>query len=137
MRGCPIATESVLSANVSMAQGSWDVARVQRVVANLIANAIKYSPSGGDVVVSVSVDGDSAVLTVRDEGMGIPAADLPRVFERFHRGSNVERISGTGIGLAGAKDIVELHGGTIEVTSVEGRGTTVAVRLPLATDAHR
>ena len=110
---------------------------MQRVVANLLANAIKYSPAGGDVVVSVDVDGDSAVLTVRDEGMGIPATDLPHIFERFHRGSNVERISGTGIGLAGAKDIVELHGGTIEVTSVEGRGTMVAVRLPLATDAHR
>ena len=126
-----------VSANTPMAQGFWDVARVQRVVANLLANAIKYSPAGGDVVMSVGVDGDSAVLTVRDEGMGIPAADLPHVFERFHRGSNVERISGTGIGLAGAKDIVELHGGTIAVTSVEGRGTTVAVRLPLTTDAGR
>jgi len=122
-------------ANAPIAQGSWDVSRVQRVVTNLLANAIKYSPEGGDVVVSVGVDGDSAVLTVRDEGLGIPAADLQHVFERFHRGSNVERISGTGIGLAGAKDIVELHGGTIAVTSIEGRGTTVAMRLPVASDA--
>jgi signal transduction histidine kinase len=119
-------------ADAPTAQGYWDVARVQRVVANLIGNAIKYSPAGGEVIVSVEVDGDAAVLTVRDEGLGIPAADLPHIFERFHRGSNVERISGTGIGLAGAKDIVEQHGGRIAVTSIEGRGTTVAVRLPLS-----
>jgi signal transduction histidine kinase len=106
---------------------------VERVVANLLANAIKYSPAGGDVVVSVDVDAESAILTVRDEGLGIPATDIPHIFERFHRGSNVERISGTGIGLASAKDIVELHGGTISVTSVEGQGTTVAVQLPLGT----
>jgi signal transduction histidine kinase len=77
------------------------------------------------------------VLTVRDEGLGIPASDLPHVFERFHRGSNVERISGTGIGLAGAKDIVEQHGGTISVASSEGHGTTVVVRLPLAASEDR
>ncbi|HEY8694521.1 MAG TPA: sensor histidine kinase, partial [Chloroflexota bacterium] len=126
-----------VSATAPAVPGVWDVARVHRVVANLLANAIKYSPAGGDVVVLVGVDGDWAVLAVCDEGLGIPAADLPHVFERFHRGSNVERISGTGIGLAGAKDIVELHGGTIAVTSIEGRGTTVAVRLPLATDVGR
>jgi signal transduction histidine kinase len=57
---------------------------------------------------------------------------LPHVFERFHRGSNVERISGTGLGLAGAKDIIEQHGGSISMTSAEGQGTTVMVRLPLA-----
>jgi signal transduction histidine kinase len=126
-----------VSANVPTARGTWDVARMRRVVANLLANAIKYSPAGGDVVLSVDVEGDSAVLTVSDAGLGIPQADLPHVFERFHRGSNVQRISGTGIGLAGAKDIIELHGGTIAVTSVEGRGTTVTVRLPLVTAADR
>jgi signal transduction histidine kinase len=101
-------------------------------VANLLANAIKYSPSGGDVLISVDVEDRWAVLAVRDDGMGIPASDLPHVFERFHRGSNVARLSGTGLGLAGAKDIVEQHGGTISVMSTEGRGTTVVVRLPLA-----
>jgi signal transduction histidine kinase/FixJ family two-component response regulator len=124
-----------VSTAVATASGVWDVGRVQRVLANLLANAIKYSPNGGDVEVSVDIDGDSAVLTVRDEGLGIPATDLPRVFERFHRGSNVERISGTGIGLAGAKNIVEQHGGSISVMSTEGQGTAVEVRLPLASDA--
>ena len=126
-----------VSATVATAPGVWDTGRVQRVLANLLANAIKYSPAGGDVVVTVDVEGKWAVLTVRDEGLGIPASDLPHVFERFHRGSNVERISGTGIGLAGAKDIVEQHGGTISVTSSEGHGTTVVVRLPLATSEDR
>jgi signal transduction histidine kinase/CheY-like chemotaxis protein len=121
-----------VSARVPSAPGKWDVGRVQRVVANLLANAIKYSPSGGDVVISVDVEDRWAALAVRDDGMGIPASDLPHVFERFHRGSNVARLSGTGLGLAGAKDIVEQHGGTISVMSTEGRGTTVVVRLPLA-----
>jgi signal transduction histidine kinase len=122
-------------ATVSRASGVWDVGRVQRVIANLLANAIKYSPNGGDVDISVEVDGEWAVLTVRDSGLGIPDIDLPRVFERFHRASNVQRISGTGIGLASAKDIVEQHGGTISVMSHEGHGTTVEVRLPLAKGA--
>ena len=125
-----------LLASAPTAPGFWDVSRLERVVANLLANAIKYSPAGGDVVVSVDVDAESAILTVRDEGLGIPATDVPHIFERFHRGSNVERISGTGIGLASAKDIVERHGGTISLTSVEGQGTTVVVHLPLATSAN-
>lgn len=99
-----------LLASAPTAQGFWDVGRLERVVANLLANAIKYSPAGGDVVVSVDVDAESAILTVRGTGLGIPATDIPHIFERFHRGSNVERISGTGIGLASAKDIVERHG---------------------------
>jgi signal transduction histidine kinase len=77
-------------------------------------------------------DGDWAVLAIQDEGLGIPALDLPRVFDRFHRGANViERVSGTGIGLASARQIVEQHGGTIAVESVEGKGSIFTVRLPL------
>ena len=72
------------------------------------------------------------MLTVQDRGIGIPAADLPRVFERFERGRNaVGRIGGSGIGLAATRQIVEQHGGTIEVESREGRGSTFTVRLPL------
>jgi PAS domain S-box-containing protein len=124
-------------ASVPSAVGEWDAARVQRVVANLLSNAVKYSPDGGDVDVAVGIDGARALLTVRDQGLGIPAADLPHVFERFRRGSNVaERVPGTGIGLAGAKEIVELHGGTITVESAEGHGTTVTLRLPLAATDH-
>jgi signal transduction histidine kinase len=76
--------------------------------------------------------GPWAVLAVRDEGVGIPAADLPHIFERFRRGSNVlGRVEGTGIGLASARAIVEQHGGSIAVESVEGEGSTFTVRLPL------
>src|SRR5581483_10377206 len=94
--------------------GNWDPARLERVLTNLLDNAIKYSPAGGEVVVSVESEGSGpeawAVLRVRDRGIGIPADDLPRVFERFHRGANVAgRIPGTGLGLAGAKQIVEQH----------------------------
>jgi signal transduction histidine kinase len=112
--------------------GFWDPQRIARVADNLLLNAIKYSPDGGDVAVTVVRDGGWAVMAVRDSGMGIPAADLPRIFERFHRGANVTRkISGTGIGLAGSKQIVEQHGGSIEVDSREGGGSTFTVRLPL------
>ncbi|HET8629925.1 MAG TPA: GAF domain-containing sensor histidine kinase [Thermomicrobiales bacterium] len=112
--------------------GRWDRARLERVLDNLLSNAVKYSRDGGAVTVRVDRDGGGAVLAVRDAGVGIPAADLPRIFERFHRGGNVAgRIAGTGLGLAGAREIVERHGGTIEVDSREGAGTTVTVRLPL------
>jgi len=116
--------------------GSWDETRLERVIENLYSNALKYSPAGGEVAVAINrIGGDGeeqAELVVRDRGLGIPAADLPRVFERFHRGANVAgRIAGTGIGLAGVKQIVEQHGGAIHMDSVEGEGTTVTVRLPL------
>jgi PAS domain S-box-containing protein len=115
--------------------GTWDGARLERVVANLLTNAIKYSPGGGAVVVRVAREADAAgswaVLSVRDRGLGIPAADLPRVFDRFRRGTNVGGIGGAGLGLAGAARIVEQHGGAVGVESAEGRGTTVTVRLPL------
>ena len=112
--------------------GTWDVARLERVLGNLLSNAVKYSPDGGDIAVRLGRDGDMAVLTVRDFGVGIPAADLQRVFERFERARNVVgRIGGNGIGLTASKHIVEQHGGTIKVDSHEGRGSTFTVRLPL------
>lgn len=117
--------------------GTWDPVRLARVLANLLSNALKYSPADSEVVVRVgqerSPDGTaSAFVAVRDEGVGIPAADFPRLFERFYRGANVAgRTHGTGIGLAGARQIVEQHGGTIVVESEEGQGSTFTVRLPL------
>lgn len=112
-----------------------DPARLRRVVANLLSNALKFSAEGTEVVAAVrgetGVDGHWAVLEVRDHGIGIPQAELQRVFERFHRGSNVaDTISGTGIGLASARQIVEQHGGRITVDSREGVGSTFTVRLP-------
>jgi signal transduction histidine kinase len=111
--------------------GAWDAGRLDRVLGNLISNAIKYSPDGGDVTVTLTADGSWAELTVEDDGLGIPAPDLPRIFERFHRAGNVVgRISGSGLGLAGARDIVQQHGGTIQVESAEGQGSRFVVRLP-------
>lgn len=117
--------------------GDVDAPRLARVVTNLLSNAVKYSPGGGEVMVALAREegagGSWAVLTVADRGLGIPAADLPRVGERFHRGGNVAgRIDGTGLGLAGARQIVAAHGGTLKVASAEGVGTSVTVRLPLA-----
>jgi PAS domain S-box-containing protein len=121
-----------LTATVPSLDGEWDADRLERVLDNLLGNAVKYSPQGGEIGVEVAAEDGAAVLTVRDHGVGIPAADLPHVFERFWRAGNVEgRIAGTGLGLAGAKDIVEQHGGTIAVESAEGRGSTFTVRLPL------
>lgn len=121
--------------------GCWDPGRLERVLANLLSNAVKYSPDGGPILVEVAATrvGNGAawaVLTVRDHGIGIPAADLPHVFERFRRGANAGQIVGTGIGLAGAKQIVEQHGGTIAVVSDEGIGSAFTVRLPLDPDAR-
>jgi PAS domain S-box-containing protein len=112
-----------------------DAARIQRVIENLLSNAIKYSPDGGRIRVGFVTPGNgqaNALFTVEDWGIGIPAGDLPLVFERFHRGANVVgRIAGNGLGLAGARQIVEMHGGTISVHSREGVGTTFTVSLPL------
>jgi signal transduction histidine kinase len=120
--------------------GSWDADRLERVIANLLDNALRYGRSGamnGDHRIEVHLTRveqagrNIAVLTVRDYGLGIPAEDLPHVFDRFRRGTNVAgQISGTGLGLAGAKQIVEQHGGAIRINSELGKGTMVRVELP-------
>ena len=97
---------------------------------NLVANAVKYSPAGGLIEVEAGIVGDQAVVAVADRGIGIPAGDLSRLFERYYRGSNVSGIVGTGVGLYLAKTAVELHGGVIEVASKEGDGSRFVVRLP-------
>jgi signal transduction histidine kinase len=122
--------------NVEELVGSVDATRLARVVDNLLANAAKYSPAGRDIKVQVQrVEFESqpwAVLAVRDEGIGIPPADLAHIFERFRRGGNVGSIPGSGVGLAAAREIVEAHGGTIAAESSGGAGSTFTVRLPLA-----
>jgi PAS domain S-box-containing protein len=122
--------------------GMYDAPRLERVLVNLLGNAIKYSPEGGTITVLVMAETEGAerwsVLEVRDQGLGIPAADLPYVFDRFRRGTNVMgEISGSGIGLASALQIAKQHGGTISVESVEGQGTTFTVRLPLTETGPR
>jgi PAS domain S-box-containing protein len=112
--------------------GEWDGPRLERVLTNLVSNAVKYSPGGGTVVIELRSEGSEAVVRVIDEGIGIPAGDVPHIFDRFRRATNVSgTISGAGLGLAIAHDIVTRHGGSISVESVEGRGSAFTVRLPL------
>ena len=112
--------------------GLWDRGRVERVLRNLLDNALKYSPAGGAITVTISTEDDGrwAVLAVADEGVGIPAQDVPDLFEKFHRGSNTRELRGTGLGLAGSRAVVEQLGGTITVESTVDVGSTFTVRLP-------
>jgi len=115
---------------------AFDCVRIERVALNLLTNAVKYSPDGGEVLVTLSREngptGEWAVMTVRDQGIGIPPDDVPHIFERFYRASNIgDGIRGTGLGLAGAQQIVQQHGGEIEASSLPGLGTTITVRLPV------
>jgi signal transduction histidine kinase len=126
-----------VEARIDRLIGTWDRARLERVFGNLLANAIKYSPAGGDVTVTVDhvrdERGDLAVAAVSDQGIGIPESDLSLVFERHRRGRNVGQIRGNGLGLAGAADVIRLHGGEIGVASEEGAGSTFTVWLPVRT----
>ena len=110
-----------------------DPMRIAQLLGNLLSNAVKFSPDGGRVEVRLRREGDQVVLAVADTGIGIPAADRERVFERFFRTAIAARhaIQGTGLGLAVTKAIVEAHHGTIAVDSDEGRGSTFTVCLPL------
>lgn len=99
---------------------------------NLVGNAVKYSRPGTPVDIRAGADDDGVWVSITDQGIGIPAADLDRVFERFHRAGNVHGIAGSGIGLHMVRQIVDLHGGTILIDSAEGRGTTFIVRLRTA-----
>ncbi len=112
---------------------SVDLARIAQLLANLLSNAVKFTPDGGRVEVRLRSEGDQVVLTVSDTGVGIPAADQERIFERFYRTAIVRRqeIPGTGLGLTITKAIVAAHNGTIAVESAEGRGSTFTIRLPL------
>jgi signal transduction histidine kinase len=113
-----------------------DKDRLKQVMVNLIGNAISYTPIGGEVVVGVGKSGSLARLTISDTGPGIPAEDLPHIFERFYRAEKSRTRSrdgkGFGLGLSIAYWIVNNHGGKIEVNSKVGEGTTFCVWLPLA-----
>jgi two-component system phosphate regulon sensor histidine kinase PhoR len=107
-----------------------DAERIQQVVTNLVHNAIKFTPSGGEVTVSAAVSGGEVIVSVHDTGVGIPANDLPRIFERFYKADHARSGGGTGLGLAIAKHIVQGHGGRIWAESIEGRGSTFYFSLP-------
>jgi signal transduction histidine kinase len=110
-----------------------DRGRLAQVLDNLVSNALKFTPEGGTVSVKTSLDSDYVVIEVADTGIGIPLEDQPRLFERFFRSTAAteQAIPGTGLGLAIVKAIVEAHGGTISVYSLQGQGTTFRVELPL------
>lgn len=103
-----------------------------QALSNLLSNAVKYSTDGGTIEVAAERTSAEAIVTVTDQGIGIPSADLERLFERYHRGSNVSGIVGTGVGLHLVKMVVDRHGGCVTVQSVEGEGARFTVHLPLA-----
>jgi signal transduction histidine kinase len=109
-----------------------DPPRVGQVVANLVGNAVKFTPRGGTVRVQVAGTPDGARIDVTDTGVGIDAAELPHIFERFYRGSraNEARGSGSGLGLAIVRSIVDMHGGSVSVESGSGAGSRFTVHLP-------
>jgi signal transduction histidine kinase len=111
--------------------GDWDRVRLEQVATNLIANAIKFG-RGAPIEVVVRAVGSAATLVVRDRGIGIPFAEQPRIFDRFERAVSSRHFGGFGLGLYISKAIVDAHGGSIEVTSRPGEGSTFVVRLPLA-----
>jgi signal transduction histidine kinase len=120
----PIALDSVPSVT-----GRWDRACLAKVIDVLLDNAIKFG-SGRPIAVSLRVDGTWVELTVRDQGIGIPADRLRAIFQPFERAAPKEHFGGVGLGLYIAKAIVDAHGGSIDVTSRPGEGATFTVRLP-------
>jgi two-component system sensor histidine kinase BaeS len=105
---------------------------LHQLVTNLLTNAVKFTPSGGGVTIRTRSAGSDAVLEVADTGVGIPAGDLPRIFDRFWRGPSAAQISGSGIGLAVAADLAQAHGGELTAASTEGMGTTMTLTVPRA-----
>jgi len=110
--------------------------RLRQLLDNLIGNAIKYTPEGGEITIDMEAQSDQVILRISDTGPGIPPADQPHIFEKFYRASNVPKgVGGSGLGLAIVKSIVENHQGRIWVESLLGQGSTFTVVLPLFTQA--
>lgn len=112
------------------APGLYDEKLLRHIFSNLLSNAVKYSPQGGRVLFRVTEDSQGVVFEVSDQGIGIPEDELGHLFESFHRASNVGSIPGTGLGLAIVKNAVDMHGGTLAVSSQAGAGSCFTVRLP-------
>ncbi|WP_420628823.1 response regulator [Candidatus Leptofilum sp.] len=127
-----------LTADTELLQIQGERLRLQQVFRNLVNNAVKYTPENGRITISTDVQDDQVRIHVQDDGMGIPADDLPHVFDSFYRVSNeaTKTIEGTGFGLAIVKSIVEQHNGQIEVASSVGKGTCFTVQFPLYVHAE-
>ncbi|MDY6892479.1 MAG: ATP-binding protein [Chloroflexota bacterium] len=124
--------ETTSSSTLPKALGDSDL--IGHVLVNLIHNAIKFTPPGGKISVSAELENSYILVSIADTGVGIPADDLPRIFERFYKADRARSGSGTGLGLAIAKHIIESHNGSIRVHSMEGKGSTFRFTIPLATE---
>ena len=132
----PLARENGIEINLEMKEElivSGDSVKLQQVIYNVIDNAIKYTPRGGEVETSLTRSGKKAVIRISDTGIGIPAGDLPHIFDRFYRVDKARSraTGGTGLGLSIVKQTVQQHGGNITAHSTEGKGTTFEIELPL------
>jgi len=123
-----IALDRQLAAAPVLADPRW----LHQVITNLLTNALKFTPPGGQVTITTGTEYADAVLRVTDTGQGIPAEDLPRIFDRFFRGQQAAQISGSGIGLAVAAELVKAHGGRLAAASEVGHGTQLTLSLPSA-----
>jgi signal transduction histidine kinase len=114
-----------------------DRGKLQQAILNVLSNAYKYSPKGGDVVIDCKPedDGQNVAVTIRDYGMGMSPEPLQRIFERFYRADASGHIPGTGLGMSIVKEIIEIMGGKVSVSSEPNVGTSVTIRLPVVVDA--
>jgi signal transduction histidine kinase len=101
---------------------------LERVLVNLLQNAIEHTPKGGSIMVEISTKDSQAILKVSDTGSGIEEKDLPHLFERFYKGDGT---SGSGLGLSIVKELVDQHGGSIVIASIKGQGTEVTIKVPV------
>lgn len=124
------AADLVVEVSLEPAPVAGDPRRLRQLATTLLANALAYTPAGGFIRVSTCTDGDRAVLEVTDTGPGIDPEDLPRIFDRFYRGRRTAGTSGSGIGLAVARELAAAHGGTVSATNVATGGATFTLELP-------
>ncbi|MEL7035782.1 MAG: HAMP domain-containing sensor histidine kinase [Cyanobacteria bacterium J06592_8] len=117
-------------------EGLFDEILLKQLINKILSNAVKYSPEGGEIQCELLNQNQQAILKIQDSGIGIPKSDQERVFSNFYRGTNIDTISGTGLGLSLVKKIVELHHGEVEIESEENQGTLVQVSLPLLTKSE-